>query len=91
MDSPGDLSRLGRSACRIGALAAIGQALKWRKHWGPLGGTPEPVTAPEAVWLDTLAELNKRAEELRRFDDEEDDFEFDKAARTVARAFAGAA
>ncbi len=91
MDCPGDLHRLGSRACRIAALAAVGEALEWRKHWGPLGGTPEPVTAPEAVWLDILGELNERAEELRRCHVEERDvFEFDRAARAVARAYAGA-
>lgn len=43
-DSPGDLWQLGRRAARIGTYAELGEALKWRKHWGSLGGTPEPVT-----------------------------------------------
>jgi len=90
-DSPGDLMRLGSRAARIGAFAELGKALQWRKHWGPLGGTPEAVTASEAVWVDLLCELQKRAAEIRAFGaDPSDRYEFDAAARTVARAFAGA-
>jgi len=90
-DSPGDLLRLSQRATRIGAYANLGDALRWRKHWGRIGGTPEAVTAPETVWVDLLGELQKRALELRTCDvDEEDVFEFDTAARTVARAFADA-
>ena len=88
-DSPGGMSRLGGRADRIGAYAGLGNALSWRKHWGPLGGTPPAVTAPETVWVDLLGELQKRAVELRTCQvDPEDVFEFDAAARTVARAFA---
>lgn len=92
LDSPSGLSQLGASATRIGALADLGSALKWRKHWGPRGGTPEAVTAPEAVWIDLLGELQKRALELRtcEVDDPDDVFEFDATARTVARTFADA-
>jgi len=90
-DLPGDMCRFGLRAGRIGAYAGVGNALRWRKHWGPLGGTPEAVTAPEAVWVDLLGELQKRAVELRTCEvDPQDVFEFDAAARTVARAFAGA-
>jgi len=88
-DCPGRIHDLSVRAHRIGAFAVLGKALRWREHWGPIGGTPEPVTAPEAVWLDLLGELNGRADELRRCDVEECDvFEFDRAARTIARAFA---
>ncbi len=89
-DCPGELHALGRRASRIGAYAELGRALAWCKHWGPIGGTPAPVTAPEAVWLELLSELNERAEEVRRVDEMEprDVFEFDRTARTVARAFA---
>lgn len=90
-DSPGGVCRLGRRADRISAYAGLGNALNWRKHWGPLGGTPAAVTAPETVWVDLLGELQKRAVELRTCQvDPEDVFEFDTAARTVARAFADA-
>ena len=90
-DLPGSVCGFGRRAARIGAHARLGSALSWRKHWGPLGGTPEAVTAPEAVWVDLLGELQKRAVELRTCEvDPQDVFEFDAAARTVARAFAGA-
>lgn len=92
MGSPGELHDLGVRASRIGAFANLGDALKWRKHWGPTGGTPEALTAPEVVWLDLLGELQKRAVELRTYRaDPEDVFEFDAAARTVARTFADAA
>ncbi len=91
MDCPGALGRLGDSAIRIGALASLGDALKWRKHWGRTGGAPDPLTAPEMVWLDLLGELQKRAVELVACEvDPEDVFEFDSAARTVARTFAEA-
>ncbi len=90
-DCPGRIHDLSVRAGRIGAFAALGNALLWRAHWGPIGGTPEPVAASERVWLDVLGELNERAEELRRCGVEECDvFEFDRAARTVARVFAGA-
>jgi len=91
MGSPGDVCGLGRRASRIGTYAKLGDALRWRKHWGPRGGTPAAVTAPETVWVDLLGELEKRAVELRTCEvDPEDVFEFDTAARTVARAFADA-
>lgn len=91
MDCPGELHRLGRCACRIAALAAIGEALKWRKHWGPSGGTPEAVTAPEEVWVDLIGELEKRAREIGGCEvDPQDVFEFDVAARSIARAYADA-
>ncbi len=91
-DCPGRIHDLSVRANRIGAFALVGGALRWRSHWGPIGGTPGPVTAPEAVWLDLLAELNDDAEAVRRDSEAEpeDMFEFDKAARTVARAFSGA-
>lgn len=91
-DTPGAMCELGRGAKRIGAYADLGEALEWIKHWGFARGTPipEPVTAPESVWVDLLGELNERAEEVGRVEmDLQDVFEFDAAARTVARAFAG--
>lgn len=94
-DCPGDHGDLGDVAMRIAAFAKLGEDLAWRTHWGFDHGrpVPDPVTVPESTWVDLLGELNKRADEVRRLPDMDprDVFEYDKAARTVARAFAGAA
>lgn len=91
-DSPGDLFRLGGRAARIRTYADLGDALDWHKYWGRGPVDPPDVTAPEAAWIDLLGELQKRADEMRICDvDPRDLYEFDAAARTVARAFADAA
>lgn len=91
-DCPGAFSRVGQHARRIAGLQSVASSLLWRAHWGELGGSPDPVTAPEAVWLDLAAELRKRAEDqlLDEAGDQEK-WEYGPASRTVAGAYAGAA
>ena len=89
--TPGDLAEIERRCRRISRLAAINDQLLWRAHWGSIGGTPTAVLALEAVFLDVAAILQKRADEDREGldgDDLDERFEFDRAARTIARAFA---
>lgn len=89
---PGDLARIATRCERIANLQDVNDQLRWRAHWGPLGGEPEPIIADEAVLLDVAAVLHKHGRDQRPLDESEDTeydtFAFDQAARTIARAFA---
>lgn len=87
--APGGLLTVAKHADRITSLAAVGEQLAWRAHWGPIGGEPPAISAPEAVLLDLAVILHKRADEQDRYPDADDDgapFEFGRAARTLAGA-----
>lgn len=87
--SPGDLADIAKHTRRISRLAEINEQLAWRAHWGPIGGQPPAITAPEDVLLEIAMALQKRADEVVRYRDEEGPkFPFGQAARTIARAFA---
>ncbi|MGI8623103.1 MAG: hypothetical protein ACR2NB_06375 [Solirubrobacteraceae bacterium] len=89
--SPGDLACVADHCRRIAGLAAVNDQLFWRVHFGPTGGEPPAVTAPEAVWLDVAAILHDDAEDQRRHageDGYEDELAYDGAARSIARTFA---
>jgi len=89
--SPGDYARIADRCRRIAGLAAVNDQLLWRAHFGPTGGEPPAVTAPEAVWLAVAAILHENAEDQRRHAGEEayeDELAFDGAARSIARTFA---
>jgi len=91
-DTPGDIYRIAAKARRISDHTAVGDSLRWMKHWGFTEGmTPDPVTAPEATWLDLLKELQDHAEDMRTAEvNPRDRYAFDAAARSVARTFADA-
>jgi len=88
---PGNLSRIGARCRRIAGLADVAEQLLWRAHFGRHGGQPPEATTTEAVLLDLAAALQERAAERRRFPEEDEfdgPFQYDRAARTLARTFA---
>lgn len=87
---PGAMMQYRSITEQIRRLAAIGDQLLWCAHWGRVSDDEPPaITADKAVMLELCGLLQSQVG-----DDEFDDtkgFEFDKAARTIARAFADAA
>lgn len=91
--SPGDLGRISTRCRRIASLADVNDQLRWRAHWGPHGGEPPAISVAENVLLDVVRVLQDRAAERRgdpKVDEYDGPFEFDRAARTIARSFADA-
>jgi hypothetical protein len=72
-DDTGDLYKVAGDARAVAALAAVGDQLQWRAHWGMHSDDPVGLAAPEATLITILEAASERYRDSMRGDDSDRD------------------